>query len=192
MTLADLASLGSFVSGAAVLVSLIFLYFQLRQIGVQIRLAERNQQAAIRQGRVARITELAAATLEPAAAEALFKGMRGHSDITDVQLSQFINHSVGRFNNAEDSFYQYKDGLLNAAAFEGFERSMRFAMSWPGNRAVFRLIRPYFAADFLAFMEGLLAEVPPVERDTFAQWRADSAAERAAAIGEARAHEPAL
>jgi hypothetical protein len=37
MTLSDLAALGSFVSGLAVLVSLIFLWFQLRQMNEQIR-----------------------------------------------------------------------------------------------------------------------------------------------------------
>ena len=48
MSLPDLASLGSFVSGIAVLGSLVFLYLQMRQIGAQIEQAERNQRAAIR------------------------------------------------------------------------------------------------------------------------------------------------
>jgi hypothetical protein len=39
MSLSDLAALGSFVSGLGVLVSLVFLYFQLRQIGVQVKQA---------------------------------------------------------------------------------------------------------------------------------------------------------
>jgi hypothetical protein len=47
MSLSDLAALGSFVSGVAVLVSLVFLYFQLRQVGAQVQQAERNQQAMI-------------------------------------------------------------------------------------------------------------------------------------------------
>lgn len=45
MTLSDLASLGSFISGIAVLVSLIYLALQVRQ-------AEKNQRAIIHQGRV--------------------------------------------------------------------------------------------------------------------------------------------
>jgi hypothetical protein len=42
MSLSDLASLGSFVSGAAVLVSPVFLYFQLRQLSGQVKQAEKN------------------------------------------------------------------------------------------------------------------------------------------------------
>lgn len=51
MSLSDLASLGSFISALAVLISLIFLYFQLRQLAVQVKQAEKNQQAAIQQSR---------------------------------------------------------------------------------------------------------------------------------------------
>jgi hypothetical protein len=41
MSLSDLASLGSFVSGVAVLVSLVFLYFQLRQMNAQVLQTEK-------------------------------------------------------------------------------------------------------------------------------------------------------
>ena len=57
MTLADLAALGSFVSGFAVLVSLVFLYFQLRQLNAQVLQGERNQRALLNQGVATRITE---------------------------------------------------------------------------------------------------------------------------------------
>src|SRR5690348_18217117 len=57
MTLSDLASLGSFISGFAVLVSLIFLYFQLRQISEQVNQTERNQRALMQQGRANRVTD---------------------------------------------------------------------------------------------------------------------------------------
>lgn len=48
MSLTDLASLGSFVSAVAVLISLVYLSLQVKQ-------AERNQQASIRATRVTRI-----------------------------------------------------------------------------------------------------------------------------------------
>ena len=54
MSLSDLAALGSFVSRMAVLASLGFLYFQMRQITEQVRQAERNRQAIMQQGRAAR------------------------------------------------------------------------------------------------------------------------------------------
>ena len=48
MSLSDLASLGSFVSGFAVLISLIYL-------ALQVRWTKRNQQIAIRHSRATRV-----------------------------------------------------------------------------------------------------------------------------------------
>jgi hypothetical protein len=50
MSPSALAEIGSFISGVAILSSLIFLYFQLRQINHQVKQAEKNQRSAIRQG----------------------------------------------------------------------------------------------------------------------------------------------
>jgi hypothetical protein len=41
MSLSQLAEIGSFTSGVAILASLIFLYFQLRQINQQVKQAEK-------------------------------------------------------------------------------------------------------------------------------------------------------
>src|SRR5450432_96104 len=58
MSLSDLASLGSFVSGFAVLTSLVYLTLQVRQ-------TERNQKSSIRHSRVSRIVELHVALADP-------------------------------------------------------------------------------------------------------------------------------
>src|SRR5579862_4809924 len=50
MTLADLASIGSLISGVAVLISLIYLALQVRQ-------AEKNQRALMNQGTAARVSD---------------------------------------------------------------------------------------------------------------------------------------
>ena len=54
MSLSDLAALGGFVSGLGVLVSLVFLYFQLRQLNFQARQNARHTRALIFQGGAAR------------------------------------------------------------------------------------------------------------------------------------------
>ena len=63
MSLSALASLGSFVSGFAVLISLVYLALQVRQ-------TERNQQISIRHSRVSRTVELHLALSDPAVADA--------------------------------------------------------------------------------------------------------------------------
>ncbi len=111
MSLSDLASLGSFVSGFAVLTSLIYLALQVRQ-------TERNQQISIRHSRISRIVELQVALADPAVADAWLHGSGSPQEITQTELSQFINLCRALFFHFEDSFYQRGEGLLNDEAFE--------------------------------------------------------------------------
>jgi hypothetical protein len=82
MSLGDLASIGSFVSGIAVLVSLIY-------VGLQVRQAKQHQQAAIRQGRADRIVTMCFQGGDPSIADAIAKGYAGAEDITATQLTQY-------------------------------------------------------------------------------------------------------
>ena len=110
MSLSDLASLGSLVSGAAVLGSLIYLALQVRQ-------ADRNQQASIRQGRTTRAVDLLLAQLEPGVANAWRRGLEAPDELTETELGQFLSLCRAQFHHVEDAFYQHEEGLLHDAAF---------------------------------------------------------------------------
>ena len=109
-----------FVSGVAILTSLIFLYFQLRQINKQVKQAEKNQQSVIRQARAGRSIGIALTGTEPSLADAFIKGAFGDEDISLTQQSQFSAVCRATIINGEDTFYQHKDGLLDEASFIGF------------------------------------------------------------------------
>ena len=83
MSLSDLASIGSFVSDVAVVVSLIYL-------SVQVRHADRNQQAAIRQGRSTRTVDLFMLATDPSAADAIAKAPK----IFPVHSSNNSDHTA--------------------------------------------------------------------------------------------------
>lgn len=150
MSLADLASLGSFVSGLAVLTSLIYL-------GLQVRQTERNQQVSIRHSRVSRIVELELALADPAVADAWLHGSRSPQEITQTELSQFINLCRALFFHFEDSFYQREQRVLNDDAFETVVAGARLLARSPGIRAAWRIARPNFGGRFLEFMDGVVA-----------------------------------
>ncbi len=150
MSLSDLASLGSFVSGFAVLASLIYLSLQVRQ-------TERNQQISIRHSRASRTVELHLALADPAMANAWLHGTGRPEEITQTELGQFINLCRAHFFHFEDSFYQREEGLLNDAAFETVVGGARLLARSPGWRAAWRMARPNFGGRFLAFMDGLVA-----------------------------------
>jgi hypothetical protein len=80
MKLSDLASIGSLISSAAVLISLVYLALQIRQ-------AERNQRALIHQGRASRMIALTASLI------------RGSS--TDISLL-FLGQTRLRMVNTDD------------------------------------------------------------------------------------------
>jgi hypothetical protein len=159
MSLSDLASLGSFVSGFAVLVSLIYLALQVRQ-------TERNQQISIRHSRASRIVELELGLADPALADAWLHGSASPQEITQTELTQFIHVCRALLFHFEDSFYQREEGLLNDNAFETVVAGVRLLARSPGWRAAWRIARPNFRGRFLDFMDGVVAGSavePPVD-----------------------------
>jgi hypothetical protein len=171
MSLTDLASLGSFVSAVAVLISLIYLSLQVKQ-------AERNQQSPIRSTRATRIVDIHMRLSDPVLADAVTKASQCAKDVTDQQIRQFIFYCGARFHNAEDSFNQFQDGLLNQVAFDSMVAGLTASLTEPGMRVFYKRQRARFGRDFVEFADKLLAQTaqgPSI--DSVAQWRADVAAE---------------
>ncbi len=171
MTLSDLASIGSLVSGIAVLVSLVYLSLQVRQ-------AERNQQASIRTARASRTMDLFMSCNETAVAEAVLKGMRGADDISETQLFQFTNYGAARFLNAEEAFYQHREGQLNDFYFDGVTSGLRLSFALPGMRALYRRQRSLFGREFVEYADSVLATTPVVRSSSqLSTFKDDVAAE---------------
>ena len=154
MTLSDLASLGSFASSFAVMISLVYLALQVRQ-------AERNQQANIRMGRANRTVQVMLTRSDPSVARAWMKGMSGALDISEEELVQFQALCAAGLTSAEDSFYQHKEGLLNDAAFNSYVRGLKVTFSSPGMRAMWkRGGRRALGAEFVTFIDELILGIP--------------------------------
>jgi hypothetical protein len=181
MTLSDLASIGSFVSGAGVLVSLVFLYFQLRQVNAQVRLAERNQQAAVQQQRVGLLVDILMRETEPSLLEAVQNAMSGAEDVTAMQVARFQRYHFARFSLSEENFYQHQGGLLSDEAFSRFERTFSGAFRFPGVRVMWKRNRARYGPEFVTFADRLCADAQILAADDdLARWKADIAAEKAA------------
>jgi hypothetical protein len=172
MSLSDLAALGSFVSGVAVLTSLIYLSLQVRQ-------AKRNQQISIRHSRASRIVELQLALGDPAFAAAWVRGSESPQEITRTELSQFTSLCRAFFFHFEDSYYQREEGLLNDDAFETVVAGARLLARSPGLRAAWKMARANFGGRYRAFMDGVVAEsaVEPPADLSLEEWKAAYASE---------------
>ena len=172
MSLSDLASLGSFVNGVAVLISLIYLALQIRQ-------TKRNQQIAIRHTRASRIVDLQLALADSGVANAWLHGSASPQELTQTELSQFTNLCRALFFHFEDSFYQREEGLLNNDAFETVVAGARLSARSPGWRVAWKIARPNFGGRFRDFMDGVVASSavePPLDL-SLEGWKAAFAAE---------------
>jgi hypothetical protein len=175
MTLSDLASIGSFVSAIAVLISLIYL-------GLQVRQAERNQRAIVQQGRATRSADLLLHIADPGIISAYSRGYLGDPDMSDTEIDQYRVTVRASFYGFEDAFLQHNQKLMDDASFGSTVAAIRYFLSYPGSRAMWKQARTTFGASFMAFMDELISEVavaPPI--DLAARWRADVLAEKAAA-----------
>lgn len=166
MMLSLLSNVAGIVSAGAVLVSLLFVWQQMRQ-------SVRNQRALIQQGRAGRSVDIAMRLVDSDFAEGYHRCMNGDTNITDAQLVQFIGYSRAVFLGAEDSFLQHRDHLLNERAFNSFARSLRSLFESPGMRAAWTILRDWYDAEFAAYMDRIVKEANNHPTDLqHARWKA--------------------
>ena len=187
MTLSDLAAFGSLLSGLAVLVSLVLLYFQLREMNMQSRLNIRHTRALIQQTRNERIiNNVLLNAADPAVNALQMRGDAGDPTLTPEQVIGYFNLCTAELIFAEDSFYQHRDGLIDDERHAGMVFWFRHVRaSKPGFRAAWALLRGTTGPDFNAFADRAMAEAAVSDgtddQAAVALWHQRAARERAKA-----------
>ena len=154
MSLSDLASIGSFISGAAVLVSLVYLSLQIRQ-------NTKHSQALIQQGRAGRIVDTALRFAELRASDGLDKCFNGDADVSAKDLARFLYICRAAFVSAEDSFFQNREGLLGGLAFESYEAGLKIGLGSPGVGAGWKMTRAMYEPEFRDYLDRTLGDANP-------------------------------
>jgi hypothetical protein len=175
MSLSNLAAIGSFVSGFAVLVSLIYL-------GLQVKQAERNQRALMQQGRSTQQVDLLLRNCEQQISRTRLRSYAGDVTMDDQEVDTAIYLSLANWRCFEDGFLQHKAGTIDEASFLSDTAIIRFIFTYPSQRATWRLVRDRFAPDFRDFADKIMRETkasqPPAEAQV---WRRYVSEELAAA-----------
>jgi hypothetical protein len=154
MSLTDLASLGSFVSGFAVLISLIYLALQVRQ-------AEKNQRAIIHQGRTAQTADRLFRGSEPARIKSNLKFLLGREPTTEeLEFQQFMTMFSVSFREMQDVFFQHDIGLLDEAALNNNMGVLRGLLATPAGKAVWRIARPVYDPHFVERVDAIERSMP--------------------------------
>ncbi|HEY3798582.1 MAG TPA: hypothetical protein VGL58_09530 [Caulobacteraceae bacterium] len=183
MSISDLAALGSFVSSIAVLVSLGLLYFQLRQLTAQVRQADRFQQTLVKQARTSRLMEVNARVTDSDFAAALSRVTANGDDVTMLDWTRFNAHARAIFQNGEDTYSQHRRGLLHPDDYDGFVLSLEGSFRSAPLRVAWRQVRGAYPAPFTAFIDQIVAKMPPAapRGDALERIKRSMAAESAAA-----------
>jgi hypothetical protein len=165
MTLSDLASLGSFVSGVAVLVSLIYLALQIRQ-------AAKNQRAIIHQGRVEQSADRLLRLMEPELLKPFMKGLYGREPSTEeLEFQQFVFAMAAIARETGDLYFQHDLGFLDEVSLRSQLVPLYAALRSPGGKAFWKLIRgtadPRFRERVDALDASLLVQPPTQMFDAY-------------------------
>lgn len=175
MSLSDLSSIGSLVSGVGVMISLIYLSLQIRQ-------SSRNQQATIHHDRVARMQEWSASISSNR--ESMDCWIRGNAGDNSLDANQTCRYGLLVFADMllfQEYFHQRREGMLNAARYSTNLRILRSQCPELGFRSAWQTMIPLFEPRFVASVNQLMQDSPPMENaDWFAPvFKSHVAAERA-------------
>src|SRR5690242_19662862 len=174
MTLSDFASIGSFVSGVAVLASLVFLFFQMRQMTEQVRQAEQNQRALMNQGIANRVNQLMIWVAEPHMADLLSRAESGDTQFTRAELRQLLSYLHATLNSARDTYNQHRIGLADQGMLDAALGAIRVIFSQPVYRALWEMSA--LMPQWRAYVDELVGKAPlakPV--DLVAQFKSNLA-----------------
>ncbi|MGN6150052.1 MAG: hypothetical protein ACTHPD_16070 [Rhizomicrobium sp.] len=158
MTLSDLASIATVISGVAVLVSLIYL-------GLQTRQNTRHTRALLWQGAAERGVSLSLALADEKLCAAFIK-QNGETPTPDaIAERQFSLQCTALYIQYDDMFTQWDDGLVSEEQFLRSRASMvRTLAAYPVTREFFvRRVAASATSEsrFAAFLRDVIAETDP-------------------------------
>src|ERR1700761_2421079 len=158
MTLGEIASFSTAISGFAVTASVIYLAIQTHQ-------NTRNIRAMIHQGSTARTTAILTELMNPEYCAAWIEGNGGEATAEAVRARQFAFHCSIGIHSMEDLYVQHRAGLLNEEQFQRGSENFRRLFTEPGVRKAWERERALFAdaaPGFTAYVDGLLSARPHI------------------------------
>jgi len=149
MSLADLAAIGSFVSGLAVLASLIFVGFQLRQNTKAVR-------AAASQSHTQNWQEITKAVTESGEFARIWRvGLDDIERLTDDERVRFYAFAGSTLRFFEGARLQWRHGQLDREHWHNVEKTAIDFAAKPGFKAYWAARRHWLSPEFQMWYESL-------------------------------------
>lgn len=154
MSLSDLAAVGSFVSGIAVVFSFIFL-------GIQVRQSNRNQRSIIQQARTARNVESLQKMAEQPISELLAQAESNPQGLDAAKIWSLYGYGAAIFWSYEDTYMQFKAGTLHEGSWQSDLATLQRIMAFPFLRVIWRMAREGMDRDYRDYVDSVMREIAP-------------------------------
>ena len=149
MTLADLSSIGSFLSGVAVLASLIFVGFQLRQNTRAVR-------ATASQAHASNLQQIVTPIVESGEVARLWRlGLSNFETLTDDERVRFFAYTSGLFRFYESARLQWLHGQLDREHWQNVALQAADFARQPGIQHFWTIRAHWHSAEFQKWYEAL-------------------------------------
>jgi hypothetical protein len=155
MSLSDLASLGSFISGLAVLASLIF-------VGVQIRQNARAVQASTSLGHTSAYNQLVSPVISQADFARVWRiGLADPNALNDDERLRFIVYCSTMFRLFEAQRLQWQLKQLSTVHWNFIDAQLRGFIGHPGIKMFWKLRRQTHSDDFAEWVDSVGKDASP-------------------------------
>ncbi len=155
MSIPELASIISIISGIAVLFSLVFLALQIRQ-------ANRNQKSLMQQGRTNRTVEIMLRMTDRHVGQTIEVAHTNCATMNPAQIWCFYGFAGAMFWTYEDSFLQLQANAIDAASWQSDETTLRRLLAFPAYRVAWKMARDSMGPKFRDYIDFVVRDV---ERD---------------------------
>ena len=155
MTLNDLANLGQIIGALAVVISLIYVAYQIRQNTNAVRSAT----AQTVHEHFSNWYNLVAADAELARIAA--NGLRDYASLSEQERVRFVATFMSFISYSQNAFLKWREGLLKPALWLGWEQVMMNLFGAPGGKAFWKERGYLFGEEFRRYIENDLMKRTP-------------------------------
>ena len=155
MKLEKWALIAEIVGGIAIVVSLIFVGYEMRQ-------NSRSQTQAMTQALVSSYAETLTLLTQNEQLRCIYSaGIRDFSALSGADALAFSAYWVALWRHREDMYFQYQQGALSPQTWEAFEGANREVAQYPGFQQWFAFRRRWFSEPFQEYIDSIMG--PPAD-----------------------------
>lgn len=150
MTLSDLGDLGDFLGGIGVIVTLVYLAFQIRANTRAVQSASLDAVAT------SHFEIQKSLGIEPGLAKIWYDGLKGRTGMPEEESQRFTFLLLSVARQWERAFYKGRAGALESGVWAGIEAEWVAIFRNPGARRGWEMFKRGFSTDFVSHVESAI------------------------------------